>query len=447
MKNPIKTTNIAQFQSMCEPLTLEAAIKESNRCLLCHDAPCSAECPAGTDPGKFIRQIKFYNYKGAARTIRRNNILGSVCAFVCPVEKLCEKACSVKALEEPVNINGLQRFAVEYGKRFGIEALPKSRKTSGNVAVIGCGPAGMSCASELAKMDYAVTIFERENSGGGVPRWNIPEFRLPGDTIAYDMENLLSQGVAFKYESAVKSEDAIEKMLLNGYDAVFISTGLTEPYRLNMLDHYENAMDYITFLRRVKFDRKSIDISGKTIAVIGGGSVAVDAAVSAKACGAKKVYLVSLEHLDELPADKEEVRLAQIMNIIFKAGSQITEVLSDEKNITGLKGIETEWIEPGRFTPDNIRQIAGTEFSINADMVIQAIGTKPGREIINIKPQLQTNGKGVISVNEKFETNETGIFAGGDVVNGGATVAQAVGEGKKSARFIDEYIKNRRNSK
>ncbi len=226
MRKAFDPDKITQFQSVREPLTLQAAIRESNRCLLCFDAPCSAGCPAGTDPGKFIRQIKFYNYKGAARTIRNNNILGSVCAFVCPVEKLCEKACSIKTLEDPINISGLQRFAMEYGKRFQIEPLRKSKRDQGKIAIIGCGPAGMGCASELARMDYDVTIFERENKAGGVPKWNIPEFRLPSEAITYDVENILSLGVDIRFNVSIENDEAISLLLAEGYQAVFISTGL-----------------------------------------------------------------------------------------------------------------------------------------------------------------------------------------------------------------------------
>ena len=164
---------------MREALNLQAAIKESNRCLLCHDAPCSKACPAGTDPAKFIRQLKFYNYKGAARTIRNNNVLGSVCAHICPVETLCEKECSICALEDPIDIGGLQQFASEYGKLHKLEPFAISQKSSGKIAVIGAGPAGLSCAATLANLDYDVTVFERNEHAGGVPRWNIPDYRLP----------------------------------------------------------------------------------------------------------------------------------------------------------------------------------------------------------------------------------------------------------------------------
>ena len=445
MKKPVDPVKIGQFESMRQPLDLQAAIKESNRCLLCLDAPCSAGCPAGTDPGKFIRQIKFYNYKGAARTIRNNNILGSVCAHVCPVEKLCEKECSVKALEDPINIGGLQRFASEYGKHAGLEPLEKSKKNQGKIAVIGGGPAGMSCASALAKLDYEVVIFEKEDHAGGVPKWNIPEFRLPEEALAYDLKNLLDQGVEIRFKSAIETNDAVTNLLEDGYDAVFISSGLNVAFKLDLLDGFSNAVDYISFLRKVKFDLGSINLKDKNVAIIGGGSVAIDSALSVKAAGAKKVYLISLEHLDELPADQEEINLARLMNIIFKAGSQITGVNAHEKIISGLTGIETDWIEPGKFIPQNARQIGGTEFSINVDLVVQAIGTKPGSALIDLAKGLKTKGKGIVDVNDNFETGIPGVFAGGDVVNGGATVVQAVGEGKKAAKSMDDYLKNRRN--
>jgi dihydropyrimidine dehydrogenase (NAD+) subunit PreT len=446
MKKPINPAEIVNFRSMREPLSLQAAIKESNRCLLCHDAPCSVGCPADTDPGKFIRQIRFYNYKGAARTIRTNNILGSVCALVCPVEKLCEKECSVKALEDPIDIGGLQRFAMEYGEQFGIEAPEKSKKTNGKVAVVGAGPAGMGCAAELAKLDYDVTIFERSGMAGGVPKWNIPEYRLPENAIARDVGNLLGMGVQIRYNQPIVSNDAAIELLNKGYDAVFLGNGLSKPFELKFLNDFDNAVNYIDFLREIKLDRNKWDLKDKNVAVIGGGSVAIDSAVSAKAAGAKKVYLIALEQLHELPADKEEIHLAQIMHIIFKAGSKVTDVMSKNNRIVALQGTEVEWIAPGNFSPENIRNIDGTAFTHRVDLIVQAIGTAAGEEPQNIAKGLQTKDKGIVAVNENFETNLPGIFSGGDLVNGGATVVQAVGEGKKAAQCIDNYISQRRNN-
>ena len=429
---------------MRDPMSLQASIKESNRCLLCHDAPCSQACPAGTDPAKFIRQIKFLNYKGAARTIRNNNILGTVCSFICPVEKLCEKACSIKALEDPIDIRGLQCFAAEYGNRFKLEPQEKSLKTKAKIAVIGCGPAGMSCAAELAKMDYDVTIFEREAKSGGVGRWNIPDFRLPGSAIDQDFQNLQNLGVEIKFNSAIDAGDSISVLLAEGFEAIFIGCGLSSPFTLKMFEGFTNTYDYNSFLRMVKVNRESLQLQDKSVVVIGGGSVAIDSAVSAKACGAAKVYLVFLESLEELPADQEEIELARTMGILFRPASQVSAVISDGNRITGLTGCEIEWLEPGKFVPSNATQVPGTEFSLKADVVIQAIGTSPGKEVSQLSKGMKTSGKGVIRVGETFETSIPGLFAGGDVVNGGATVVQAVGEGKKAAVAIDHYLTGRK---
>jgi len=446
MKKPISPDRINQFQPMREPLNLQAAIKESNRCLLCYDAPCSKACPARTDPAKFIRQIRFYNYKGAARTIRNNNVFGSVCAHICPVENLCEKECSVCALEDPIDIGGLQQFASEYGKQHALEPCQTSLMSGGKVAVIGAGPAGLSCAATLANLDYDVTVFERDERAGGIPRWNIPEYRLPLEAVEYDIQNLISRGVNIKYNSPVDSPDAIQLLQKQGFEAIFISTGLTEAFKLEMLAGCKNAMDYISFLKQTKTDRQSIQLANKNVAVIGGGSVAIDSAISAKACGAEKVYLISLEHLGELPACAEEINLAHLMHIVLKPGCQITNFTAVEGRITQLSGVETEWIQPGVFKPENVRQVKGTAFSLNIDLVVIAIGTKPGKEIALFSDNLRIEGKGVITINDFFETNIEGVFAGGDVVNGGATVVQAVGDGKKAAAQIDKFIKNRRNS-
>ncbi len=440
MKKPINPERIRNFETMLKPLSLHDAIKEANRCLLCYDAPCNKGCPAGTDPARFIRQVKFYNFKGAARTIRNNNAMGSVCSFLCPVEKLCERECSILALEDPININGLQRFSWEYGKNNSLERQQKGKQSKDNVAIIGTGPAGMSCAAELAKMDYKVTIFEKEKDAGGVARWNIPDFRLTKEAVDYDLSNLQDLGVEVIYNKKIESQNEIHEMLNNGYKVVFLASGISEAYELKLFDGYSNATNYNAFLRDVKTKTDELDLKGKNIAIIGGGSVAIDSATSAAALGASKVYLIALEHLDELPADKEEINIARLMNIIFKAGTQVTEVMASGTKITGLKGEEIEWIEPGIFTPDNAKQIDGTEFNLHVDLVIQAIGTRSGRELNKTIPGLKTKGPGIVIVSENMETNIPGVFAGGDVISTGATVVQAIGDGKKAALTIDNFI-------
>jgi NADPH-dependent glutamate synthase beta subunit-like oxidoreductase len=443
MDNPAKIQRIEQFQNMRVPLNMQAALVESNRCLLCYDAPCSAACPAGTDPAKFIRQIKFHNYKGAARTIRNNNILGGTCAHICPVEQLCEKECSIKALEDPINIAGLQQFAVDYGITNSLESTTPSKKTKGKIAIIGGGPAGLACASSLLNKDFSATIFEREDKAGGVPIYNIPEFRLPEQVITNDINNLLNQGVEFMFNSPIEDKESISKLLSQGFDSVFISTGLSVPITLDLLQGYDNAYDYNSFLRQHKFGQKRGILQGKIIAVIGGGSVAIDSAVTAKACGAKKVYLITLEQLHELPAEKEEIELAHMMGIIIKSGSQIIKVKESGNHISSLSGVEVEPIESRQTNPSNTVIIDGTQFSINVDLVIQAIGTKPGSEISEFDNNLQTDENGIIQVADNYQTNIPFIFAAGDVVNGGKTVVQAIGEGKKAATSIINFLSKR----
>lgn len=443
MKKGLDRDSIHEFACMRAPLSVEDAVKEADRCLLCHDAPCSTGCPAGTDPGTFIRQIRFENFKGAARTIRRNNALGAACAHICPVEKLCEYECSVAALEsEPIDIAGLQRFAVEYGRDQGLEPMQPEGSGLGTVAVVGAGPAGMSCAAELAAYGYDVTVFERESQAGGVPRWLIPDFRLPRAAVDADTQNLLDLGVEIRLNTKIESQDGVADLLAQGYEAVFVSTGLSEAFTLPSLRGYTNVSDYITFLRAATVDRDSLRerIRGKTVAVIGGGSVALDSANAAAALGASRVYLIALEHLDELPADRDEIDLGHFLHVVFSPGCQVTDVIAEGDTVTGLKGVGIEWIEPGRYAPENARSIPGTSFTIAVDWVVQAIGTKPGEEVARFATDLETVGKGVVVVDDRFATNIPGIFAGGDVVAGGGTVVQAVGHGKAAAASINAHL-------
>lgn len=422
MKKKIDPNRIKKFAPMREQLSLQDVIKEANRCLLCHDAPCSEACPAKTDPGKFVRQIKFANYRGAARTIRDNNIMGAACGLLCPVDRLCEKSCCAAALEDPINIGGLQHFATEYATQIGLEPLSVSITKDAKIAVIGAGPAGMSCAYELAKMGYPVTIFEKAKDAGGIAKQLIPSYRLPQSALDYDLKNLLDTGVIIKYNSEITC-DAISEMLKKEYQAVFIGIGLSDPVCLPIFNGYTNAMDYVQFLTLAKYQSKQINLTNKRVTVIGGGSVAMDVSCTAAAMGAKKVQAISLESLEELPADHEEIELAHKLFIEFKPSSQITSVEAQDKIITHLKGQEINLQQPGNFSPENIKAIPGTQYTLPTDLVVQAIGTRADAKI-----------KALI------DNKIAGIFAGGDVLNKGETVVQAIAAGKASALDIDKYI-------
>ncbi len=439
MKKRVDINQIKQFKPMRKAMNFQEAIIESNRCLLCEDAPCSQACPAGTDPGKFIRQIKFQNYKGAARTIRNNNIMGSSCAHICPTEKLCELGCSAKELNHTIDISGLQQFAINYGIENKLEPMIKSKENMGKIAVIGAGPAGLSCASELAKLDYDVTIYEKDSEAGGVLRWNIPNFRLPVEMIENDLKNIRDLGVKIKCNEDINTKEKANKLLKNN-DAVFLATGLNKAFLLSELKDFNNSKSYIDFLRSIQESKKEIkaQIENKIVTIVGGGSVALDCAISAKALGAKRVYVISLEHLSELPAVLEEVELGHLMNIIFKPNTRITSVKSIDNNIIAVKGNEIDWKEENNFSPKNAIEIEDTEFTLKTDLVIQAIGTYP--IIKEVFSELETFGKGCI-VSKNSLTSHKKIFVAGDLVNGGATAVQAVGEGKKAAIAIDSFVK------
>lgn len=438
MKKPVKIHHIEQFQSMRDVLNLQDAIKESNRCLLCEDAPCSQGCPAGTDPGKFIRQIKFQNYKGAARTIRDNNIFGLVCSYICPVEKLCEKECSAKALEDPINIAGLQRFASEYGQANKLERYEKNQTKNEKIALVGGGPASLSCAFELAKMGYGVTIFEKENACGGIARWNIPDYRLPREVVALDCNVLFDLGVDIKCNSEIKSMKEAIALTKNGYQAVFIGTGLSVPIRLSVFEDCSNVTDYFTFLHSVKTQSGEYDVRNKFVIVVGAGSVAMDSACAAAALGAKRVTVVYRRSKNEMPADMEEIALAHKLNVNFKTNSIITEIEKVGDGITHVKGVEVDWDVVGSRNTSDAKLMPGTDFGLQADLVIEAIGTKPNADL---GTHFKCSRKGTIVINHDFQTSQPGVFSAGDVVNAGMTIAQAVGEGKKAAASIDKFLR------
>lgn len=425
---------------MRDVLNLEDAIKESNRCLLCEDAPCSQGCPADTDPGKFIRQIKFQNYKGAARAVRNNNIFGTVCSYICPVEKLCEKECSVKALEDPINIAGLQRFSSEYGRAHKLERYETNITKKEKVALVGGGPASLSCAFELAKMGYGATIFEKEKSAGGIARWNIPDYRLPREVVDCDCQNLVDLGVDIQCDTEVSSVGDAVALLKNGFQALFIGSGLSRPVCLSMFDGCTNATDYFTFLHAVKEKNNKFEVKDKYIIVLGAGSVAMDSACAAAALGAKRVTLIYRRSKNEMPADVEEIELAQKLNVNFKTNSIVTEVIKTGDKISYIKGSEVEWKKIGSRNEADAKPIVGTEFSLNVDLVIQALGTKPDETLAQ---HLKCTSKGTIEVNQNFMTSLSGVFSAGDIVNAGTTIAQAVGEGKKAAASIDQFFRGK----
>jgi len=436
MNKKIKLEKITEFKLMRDEMTLQDALKEANRCLLCKDAPCSRDCPAGTDPGKFIRQIKFENIKGAARTIRENNIAGYICGLVCPAAETCQKACSVAALEDPIDIIGLQRFACEYAEKLGLEPMQATQQYEEKVAVIGSGPAGMSCAAALAKKGYPVTVFEKEKQAGGVARWNMPDYRISQKVVDDDLKNLLSLGVIIQYETDLKNSAQIQDLFKQGFKAIFIGVGLAEPITPQMLVGYDNTVNYIDFLKRIKLERDKCDLQGKRVVAIGGGSVAMDVACAAAAMGAHATVIYRRTE-QEMPAYSEEIELAHLLGVNFRFNSVITGTEIHANQIKHLEGHEILWNK--QKTESNI--IDDSSFKLPVDYVVPAIGTKPSALLATIFPDIKLTDKGAIAIHDDFSTNLPGIFSAGDVVNGGQSVAIAVGEGKEAAASIDRFLR------
>lgn len=395
-------------------------MEEAARCLLCHDAPCSQGCPAGTDPGKFIRSIRFRNVKGAAETIRENNVLGGTCARVCPYDRLCEEACSRCGIDRPIEIGKLQRYAIEQEKIFGMKTLEAGDKKAGKVACVGAGPASLACAAELAKAGYDVTILEREAKAGGVLTYGIVPSRLPQEVIDHDIAQVEGLGVKFEFGKEAKEADVA------GYDAVFIGTGL---WGANIPDipgkDLKGVYAAVDFLKEARTKKEAFD-PGKKVVVIGGGDVTVDCAVTAKLLGAEDVKIVYRRTLEEAPGNMTEFQYALELGIGITTGMAPAAVEGSGKAEAALfKGFRDK----------------AAELKISADTVVFATG-QGAEDMAKIAP-VKLTGKGTIEADENGITSVDKYFAAGDIVNGGKTVVEAVAAGKAAAASVIAYLEKK----
>lgn len=400
--------------------THRTAMEEAARCLLCHDAPCSQGCPAGTDPAKFIRSIRFRNVKGAAETIRENNVLGGTCARVCPYDRLCEEACSRCGIDRPIEIGKLQRYAIEQEKIFGMKTLEAGDKKAGKVACVGAGPASLACAAELAKAGYDVTILEREAKAGGVLTYGIVPSRLPQEVVDHDIAQVEGLGVKFEFGKEAKEADVA------GYDAVFIGTGL---WGANIPDipgkDLKGVYAAVDFLKEARTKKEAFD-PGKKVVVIGGGDVTVDCAVTAKLLGAEDVKIVYRRTLEEAPGNMTEFQYALELGIGITTGMAPAAVEGSGKAEAALfKGFRDK----------------AAELKISADTVVFATG-QGAEDMAKIAP-VKLTGKGTIEADENGITNVDKYFAAGDIVNGGKTVVEAVAAGKAAAASVIAYLEKK----
>lgn len=439
------------FEEVALGYTEEQAVEEANRCLQCKHKPCVGGCPVQIDIPAFIQKVQQRDFEGAYQVISAQSALPAVCGRVCPQETQCEGKCVRGIKGEPVAIGRLERFVADWHMANTKEPPIKPQSNGKKIAIIGSGPAGLTCAGDLARKGYEVTVFEALHVAGGVLVYGIPEFRLPKAIVAREIEGLKAMGVRVETNMVIGRVLSIDELFEMGYEGIFIGSGAGLPRFMGIpgenLKGVFSANEYLTRVNLMKAylpDSETPIQRGKKVAVVGGGNVAMDAARCAKRLGAEEVYIVYRRSMEEIPARAEEIHHAIEEGIIFKTLTNPTEILGDEhQNVTGMTCLEMELGTPdesGRRRPI-VKE--GSEHLLETDAVIMAIGTSPNPLIRSTTPGLETNKWGCIVTEEQSgKTSREGVYAGGDAVTGAATVILAMGAGKQAATAIDEYLSN-----
>ena len=445
----VRATN---FEEVCLGYTEEEAIKEASRCLNCKNAQCMKGCPVSIDIPSFIAEVKEGNFEAAYQIISKSSALPAVCGRVCPQESQCEGKCIRGIKGEPVSIGKLERFVADWARENGIKPTPAEKKNGHKVAVIGSGPSGLTCAGDLAKLGYDVTIFEALHEAGGVLCYGIPEFRLPKQkVVAKEIENVKSLGVKIETNVVIGRSVTIDELMEEeGFEAVFIGSGAGLPRFMGIPGEQANgvfsANEFLTRNNLMKAFKNEYDTpirEGSKVVVVGGGNVAMDAARTALRLGAE-VHIVYRRSDAELPARAEEVHHAKEEGIIFDLLQNPTEILVDENGwVKGIKIIRMELGEPDASGRRRPVEIEGSEYVMDADTVIMSLGTSPNPLISSTTKGLEVNKRQCIVAEEATgKTSKLAVYAGGDAVTGAATVILAMGAGKAAAKAIDEYLQN-----
>ena len=441
------------FKEVSAGYNVEMAINEANRCLGCKTPACVSACPVNVPIPQFIQKIKDNEFEEAYQIIKTVNSLPAVCGRVCPQETQCESKCVRGLKGESVAIGRLERFVADYHMK-NCEEKPVKPATNGHkVAVIGSGPSGLTCAGDLAKLGYEVTIFEALHKAGGVLMYGIPEFRLPKKIVEKEIEDLVSIGVKIETNMVIGKILTLDELFDMGFEAIYLGTGAGLPAFMGIdgegLIGVYSAKEFLTRINLLKaYDDKydTFIVKPKNVAVVGGGNVAMDAARSAKRLGAENVYIVYRRSENEMPARKEEVHHAKEEEIIFKTLTNPVRIIGDENGkVSKLECVSMELGEPdasGRRAPVVVE---GSNFTMDIDCVIMALGNTPNPLILSVTPGLEANRRGCLTVNPKtMQTSLKNIYAGGDAVTGAATVILAMGAGKQAAKSIDELLKKRK---
>lgn len=439
------------FEEVALGFNEEDALKEANRCLLCKKPLCVTGCPVNIQIPEFIKLIKEKKYIDAALKIKETNCLPAVCGRVCPQEDQCEKKCVLGIKGKSVNIGGLERFVADYLEKNPVPVKKVTADKHTKVAVIGSGPASLTCAADLQLLGYNVKIFEAFHAGGGVLRYGIPEFRLPKKIVTNEINYIKELGVEIEYNCVIGATLSLQDIYNEGYKAIFIGVGSGTPRFLNIpgenLNGVYSANEFLTRVNLMKaydFPNTKTPIKiGKNTIVVGGGNVAMDAARTALRLGSENVYIVYRRSEQEMPAREEEIINAIEEGIQIKALSNPVEIISDDNFcVKAMKCLKTELTEPdesGRRKPINIPD---SEFTIDTDQIIVAIGSMANPLLTGKEKQITLNKRGYIDVNENLQTSVPYIFAGGDIVTGSATVIKAMHAGRSAAKNIDKYLNN-----
>jgi glutamate synthase (NADPH/NADH) small chain len=443
----------SNFEEVATGLSEELALQEAERCLNCKKPLCMAGCPVGINIPKFIQLVKEKKYLEAAVVINQDNLLPAICGRVCPQENQCEQACVLNKAGKSIGIGYLERFVADYQRKHSKEEIKETPLSKGKkVAIIGSGPSGLTCASELIKRGYGVTIFEAFHKAGGVLVYGIPSFRLPKDIVNYEIDNLRKMGVEIRTNSVIGRLKTVDKLFEEGFDAVYVATGAGHPVFMSVpgeeLNYIYSSNEFLTrvnLMEAYKFPEVDTPvIIGKKVAVIGGGNTAMDSARCALRMGTEKVYCIYRRSENEMPARAEEAEHAKEEGVEFMFLTAPIKYIGDENNnVKKAVCIKMELGEPDASGRRRPIPLEGSEFEIEVDSVIVAIGTNANPLISETTKDMKVNKWGYIVADESGRTTKKWVYAGGDIVTGSATVIKAMGAGKNAACIIDEDLQKK----